>query len=171
MQELWAKLLAGEANSPGSYSKRTINLLGSLDKTDALLFKTICGFSWYTDRVAPLVYDYNAPIYKNYGIDFRALEHLDDIGLINFFSSGSYTISGMPKFINIFYYDTPIDIEFPCEQSNTFNLGMARLTRIGEELAPVCNSEYTHGFLEYILGYWQDTGLIVSSPYPPYQSS
>jgi hypothetical protein len=38
MQSLWAKVLAGEANSPGSYSKRTVNFLSSLDKSDAQLF-------------------------------------------------------------------------------------------------------------------------------------
>src|SRR5882762_299969 len=32
MQKLWAKVLAGEANHAGKYSKRTINHLASLDK-------------------------------------------------------------------------------------------------------------------------------------------
>ncbi|MDO8682256.1 MAG: DUF2806 domain-containing protein, partial [Armatimonadota bacterium] len=35
MQSLWAKVLAGEANAPGTYSKRTVNLLSSLDTNDA----------------------------------------------------------------------------------------------------------------------------------------
>ena len=43
MQVLWAKVLASEANSPGTYSKRTVNSLGSLDKRDAQLFTTLCG--------------------------------------------------------------------------------------------------------------------------------
>ena len=42
MQILWAKILAGESNSPGTYSKHTINSLGSLDKTDAELFMALC---------------------------------------------------------------------------------------------------------------------------------
>jgi hypothetical protein len=37
MQNLWAQVLAGEANSPGTYSKRTVNFLSSLDKKDAAL--------------------------------------------------------------------------------------------------------------------------------------
>lgn len=47
MQLLWAKVLANEANSPGSYSKRTINSLASLDKTDAELFIVLCCFTWF----------------------------------------------------------------------------------------------------------------------------
>jgi len=38
MQNLWAKVLAGEANAPGKYSKRTVNLLAGLDKADAETF-------------------------------------------------------------------------------------------------------------------------------------
>ena len=46
MQSLWARVLAGEANSPGRYSKRTVNFLNSLDKVDANLFTALCGFGW-----------------------------------------------------------------------------------------------------------------------------
>ena len=46
MQNLWSKVLAGEANSPGKFSKRTVNLLSSLDKNDATLFTKLCGFCW-----------------------------------------------------------------------------------------------------------------------------
>ena len=32
MQELWSRILAGEANAPGTYSKRTVNFVSNLDK-------------------------------------------------------------------------------------------------------------------------------------------
>ena len=32
MQDLWSRILAGEANAPGTYSKRTVNALSDLDK-------------------------------------------------------------------------------------------------------------------------------------------
>ena len=38
MQDLWSRILAGEANAPGTYSKRTVNFLSDLDKVDADLF-------------------------------------------------------------------------------------------------------------------------------------
>jgi hypothetical protein len=46
MQELWSRVLAGEANGPGTFSKRTVNLLSDLDKRDAELFTRLCGFGW-----------------------------------------------------------------------------------------------------------------------------
>ena len=63
MQRLWAKVLAGEANNPGKYSKRTVGLLSSLDKSDAELFRKLCSFGWFIGNVVPLVYDLDADIY------------------------------------------------------------------------------------------------------------
>src|SRR5687768_4210652 len=42
MQSLWAKLLAGQANQPGTFSKRTIEFVSNLDKSDAQLFTNLC---------------------------------------------------------------------------------------------------------------------------------
>lgn len=79
MRSLWATVLAGEANSPRSFSKRNVNFLGSLDKVDARLFTTLCGFGWYLGNVIPLVYDEQESIYNEAGIKFDTLTHLDDI--------------------------------------------------------------------------------------------
>ena len=38
MQSLWSRLLAGEATSPGTFSKRTVDFIASIDKKDAALF-------------------------------------------------------------------------------------------------------------------------------------
>ena len=46
MQTLWGRVLAGEANAPGTYSKRTVNLLSDFDKSDAELFTKLCGLGW-----------------------------------------------------------------------------------------------------------------------------
>ena len=46
MQELWSRVLANEANSPGSYSKRTVNFLSDMDKNEAESFTKLCGFGW-----------------------------------------------------------------------------------------------------------------------------
>ena len=84
MQELWSRVLAGEANAPGTYSKRTVNFLSDLDKADAELFAKLCGFGWMMGRVVPLVFDVQAEIYNKHGINFNSLSHLESIGLIQF---------------------------------------------------------------------------------------
>lgn len=42
MQVLWAKLLAGEVQQPGSFSLRTVQVLSQLSKTEALAFESLC---------------------------------------------------------------------------------------------------------------------------------
>jgi hypothetical protein len=94
MQTLWARVLAGEANSPGTYSKRTVNLLGSLDKVEAELFTILCCFAISIDEnVSPLILNHRDPIYASNNINFTVLNHLDDMGL----SVSKYQVfSGLP---------------------------------------------------------------------------
>ena len=70
MQTIWANVLAGEANTPGSFSRRTVNLLADLDKRDAELFQTLCRFGWAVGSFTPLVFDSQADIYNDLGINF-----------------------------------------------------------------------------------------------------
>jgi hypothetical protein len=44
MQILWAKILAEEANQPQRFSKRAINLVGSVDRFDIARFARLSGF-------------------------------------------------------------------------------------------------------------------------------
>src|SRR5712692_371705 len=97
MQSLWSRVLAGEANSPGSYTKRTVNFLASLDKIDAQLFTNVCKFGWMIGWVVPLIYDVRIEIYGKWGIHFSSLKHLDSIGLIQFDSLASYLRTKLPK--------------------------------------------------------------------------
>ena len=55
MQRIWAGILAGEGNSPGSFSRRTVNLVADLDKRDADLFRKLCGYAWMIGSIEPLV--------------------------------------------------------------------------------------------------------------------
>ena len=70
MQDLWSRVLAGEANTPGTYSKRTVNFLSDLDKVDAELFTKLCGFGWMIGDFMPLVFDVQAGIYNKHGVNF-----------------------------------------------------------------------------------------------------
>ena len=82
MQSLWSRVLAGEANTPGTYSKRTVNFVSELDKNDANLFTKLCRFCWNIGYMVPLVFNFEAEIYNRNGIDFDALRHLEGIGVL-----------------------------------------------------------------------------------------
>ena len=149
MQSLWARVLATEANTPGTLSKRTVNLLSDFDKRDAELFTTFCGFCWEIEDITPLVFDFGAEIYNKHGINFDTLSHLDTIGLIHFERTSSLSLNPAPKAMS--YYGKRLDLSIPESIINAaFYIGQARLTTIGEELFLICGSKSVDGFYEYV---------------------
>jgi len=169
MQHLWAKVLAGEANAPGQYSKRTVNALSSFDKSDAKLFTQFCSFCWSDLRDMPMVYDYNDEIYKENGISFSALRHLDDIGLLKFEGSLEFARINLANVVVISYYGTRVWIKFNKEDDNEFKMGNVELTRIGEELSPITGAKPIPEFFEYVLKHWIEKGYVLSSVWPKEQ--
>jgi hypothetical protein len=155
MQDLWSRVLAGEANAPGTYSKRTVNFLSDLDKIDAELFSKLCGFGWVIGNFVPLVFDITGDIYNRNGINFNSLSHLASIGLIQFESIGGLIRHGLPKRFVVHYYDRPLSLEMAKDVDNDLVIGLARLTNTGAELAPICGSEPVDGFWEYVQNNWK----------------
>ncbi len=155
MQGLWSRVLAGEANAPGSYSKRTVNFLSDLDKAEAELFTKLCGFGWQIGNVVPLVFDVQAEIYNKYGINFGTLSHLESIGLVQFHNITGFLKQNLPKKLNVSYYGRALTLEIPQDADNTLQIGKVFLTRTGQELAPICGSKPVDGFLEYVKDQWK----------------
>jgi hypothetical protein len=170
MQGLWAKILAGEANSPGKYVKRTINFLASMDKGDALLFSHLCRFNFFlAGATHPLIYDVNEVIYKSCEVNFGNLSHLESIGLIHFgpsFSEYTVSFSGQPSG-RITYFGKPVWIEFPNAEDCTFRVGKAMLTLVGQQLASVCGAQPVDGFVEYVTAKWKSFGYKTDPPIGP----
>jgi len=156
MQNLWSRVLSGEANVPGTYSKRTVNFLSDLDKADAKFFSNLCGFGWTIGIVMPLIFDYQADIYDNKEITFNSLIHLESIGLIQFNNLSGFVIQSLPQKISVSYYDQVLELSFAKETDNELNLGKVVLTKIGQELAPICGSKPVDGFMDYVKDQWKD---------------
>jgi hypothetical protein len=162
MQALWSKILAGEANRPGRFSKRTVNLMSSLDKTDAELLRYVCSLNWQIgDNVVPLVYDYSDEIY---GIEkcFGILKHLADIALVSFEPLTGYSRARLPQTLVVYFFDKGFEITFPLPENNTLFVGQVLLSQAGMELAAICGSAPHPGFEEYVLGRWKAMGLQVT---------
>ena len=166
MQSLWSRLLSGEATKPGTFSKRTVDFVASMDKKDAQLFTEFCQFCWFMGDVIPLIMDVQNDVFNKQGINFTTLKHLDSIGLISFESVSGYRRMGFGKYAQIHYFGTPILIEFSKDTDNEIQLGNALLTQAGRELAPICGAKRNEEFYEYIIGDWYKKGLIVSTLLP-----
>ena len=90
IQRVWAKILAGEVNKPGSFSLETLDVVRNLSKQDAELFTKICK---HCIQSSPQILF--LPQYDNYlekcGITYSEILRLDEIGLVN--SSGFISLN------------------------------------------------------------------------------
>jgi len=164
MQSVWSSILAGEANAPGSFSKRTIELIASLDKRDAELFSKFCSFIWVIGNAAPLVYDSQHAIYVDNGINFESLSHLDSLGLITFNNIAGFQRLKLPKRFAVLYFAQVVIVEMPQEAENSMQIGNAVLTRAGHELARIVGTKPLPEFKEYVLKKWQEFGYKIITP-------
>jgi hypothetical protein len=154
MQDLWAKILAGEANIPGTYAKRTLHLMATLDKNDAQIFTNLCAFLWYINGPLIIVFDEQAEIYTKNNISFTILKHLDSIGLISFEPLAGYKRMKFSKTNTASYFSKTITLEFQNESDNDLNTGKVMLTEAGLQLINICNSKQIDGFVDYTLAEW-----------------
>lgn len=160
MQNLWSSILAGEANRPGSYSKRTLHMMASLDKKDAVLFTKLCGFTWVIETPVPLIFDSENDVYTNNGINFSTLKHLDAIGLISFESLSGYRRKGFDnKKVATNYGGKIVTLEFKNEGKNDLNIGHAIFTDVGLQLVQFCQRSVVSGFEEYAMAEWLKAGV------------
>ncbi|MCM2283657.1 MAG: DUF2806 domain-containing protein [Desulfobacula sp.] len=155
MQNIWAQVLAGEANAPGSFSKRTVNLLGDLDKRDAELFQSLCRFGWLVGNFTPLVFDNQEKIYNDLGIDFESLSHLDSLGLIQFNGVSGFKRQRLPKNFAVAYCREVLPLTMSKETDNELSIGEVLLTKAGHELARVVKVPGVDGFYDYVKEKWK----------------
>jgi hypothetical protein len=165
MQHLWARVLAGEANAPGKYSKRTVNFLDSLDKSDADLFQKVCSVACEYDESLPLIYDVDNAIYASAGLSFANLTHLDEIGLLTYESLSGFALTKMPKTITMNYHGQVLELAF-AQEGAQLSVGHVLLSKVGQELASICQPVPLEGFLDFVVGEWMSAGIVCSSPWP-----
>jgi hypothetical protein len=163
MQSLWAKLLAGEATKPTSFSKRTVDFVASMDKRDAALFTLLCRYVWSFPDPIPLIYDPNAEYLKKIGLTFASFKHLDAIGLISFESVAGYSFAGIEKNAVFAYFDQRVFIQFPQEANNNLEVGKVLLTATGKELFHICGAVSDDEYFREVLKAWLTRSLIVTT--------
>lgn len=160
MQQLWSRVLAGEANVPGAFAKQTVNLLADLGKSDAELFMHLCGFCWVIrGDIVPLVFDVQGEMYHRHGIKFNSLSHMESLGLIQFNAITGFATVKAPKTITVSYYGRSTSLTLPSD-NNESQLGKVLLTRAGEQLAPVCGAAPIEGFFDFVYDRWAGQFLV-----------
>jgi hypothetical protein len=174
MQRLWAKVLAGEANKPGSFSRKTVNLIADLNTRDANLFTKLCCFCWAVGpRHIPLIFGFgdthqpgfskeDGAIYNRHGVCFDTVRHLEALGLVQI-SSGTCSVTFLGEKADVFYNVRKLSLKFQPGLERRLPTGHVLLTQAGEELAPYCGSCPVEGFFELVRDRWP--GFAVSTSF------
>lgn len=111
-RELWGRILAGELNKPGSFSKRTLSILSDMEKREAESFMKLCSYS--TGLVAKsdgkhviagnlipiLSKDESGASFNGGKISLSELSMLDSLGLID---KSLININKIPKGMTFSY--------------------------------------------------------------------
>ena len=181
MAELWAQLLAAEANNPGSYSRKTVNVLADLEPDDARLFKALCDFrltpanvvtrttpdggkETYFRRV-PLssklaVLDDKHPVYTAKGINFDSLARLEWLGLIRYVGGEYGEQRDHDGFLCYEHGNGQLFLAY----NGFIPLGKAEFVPAGTQLSELCTPlETPDGFVDYITEFWRGRGVRVAN--------
>jgi hypothetical protein len=152
MQKAWAKILAGEAGNPGSFSKKTVNLMSDLEKRDAILFIKLCSFIVYlSGEKIPMIFDSSAEIYNSVDLNFVNLTQLSNMGLINYLPIAGFVRKDYKTNTFANYGTTKFQIDFNEENKNReIRTGEVLLTSVGKEIASIISPELVEGFDDYL---------------------
>lgn len=158
MQEAWARILAGEANAPGSFSKQTINILSDLDKEDAENFRELCRNIWTINHEDVLVVFPGEAIYDSMGLTPEVLADVESLGLINLATSEVVLENKLDQYnLSVRYFMEEAQIKFPGIGDPMFSVdgGHVVLTKSGRQLASICDTTPIEGLFKYVCRKWK----------------
>ena len=131
MQKIWARILAGEVETPGRTSLRTLDTLRNMTKRDAVLFRDVCDFVIRGDFVfydRKFVQHYNPLRYDN-------LLHLEECGLMNTGPFLKTTFAwNEEKELALMYQSSTLMITGNPSAKDVLEIPSAILTMAGKEL-------------------------------------
>lgn len=182
MQTLWAKILAGEVNEPSTFSKITINVVSTLDRTDAEQFTKLCNFiaEFAGSRILFKI-SHRDRLFLDNEINYDTLFNLSNLGLINFstflssnaviknldFSetdqSYSFTVNYFDEQIVFKFNDLHEKILLTKSKPPEIRSGGCVLTKAGLEISRVCQSTPVDGYTDYVVEELKSQRMMVKS--------
>ena len=139
MQDLWAKILAGEIAQSSTFSIKAIDTLKNLNKKDIELFIRICSYSFNSDsqkRFLPNIDKY----LNDVGIVYEDILELSELGLIldNAFLVSEIDIEKKPK---IFVRGNKLVMTICSSSGNPMKASIDEFpfTKVGNELSLLTN--------------------------------
>lgn len=156
MQNIWARILAGEANNPGAFSRRTLSIVSDLTKTDAEIFVKVCSLSVQFHDCPRPIFPEAATAPANKICSFEEREHLASLGLINHSWTASFMELDKIQDVKVDYFGRIIVARRKKGGALGYKIpfGIVAFTAFGIELARICNAKPIPNHFEEILQFW-----------------
>lgn len=140
MKYIWAKVLAGEVETPGSFSLRTLDVLRNLSKDEAELFVRVSQFVLYQKN--HFIY-YDTLLLEKYGIEYIDIARLIEIGLLhsNLHAVKTYDYSPDVEHEFGFIYGRKVIVFVLPPAQKKINVPVVLLSKPAEELMKMVNVE------------------------------
>ncbi len=161
MQAIWSRLLAGEANQPGSFSKRTVDLVASLDKADALLFERLSRYAW---NIGIMFLERPDLATIEVGLTYQELAHLESLSLIRYEDAGFHTTIESPDAELALEYFNRLVVCASDSPPQIVQVGRVMLTKSGEQLLKLCKCVPSHAIFDEVVRHLVNQNLRVFSP-------
>lgn len=164
MQEMWARILAGEANNPGTFSRKTINTLGDMDRRDAELFTELCRFVWsFPTDLEPIVF-LHRDLWQQHGLTFSSLTDLESLGLIRSEVGlfGGIATNKLPQSFMASYREQSVRISFSEPTGGQLPIGRVAFTSAGRQLYSIVDCSTVDGLFELMCDSWREASNIES---------
>lgn len=164
-QQLWGRVLAGEINAPGSFSKRSMSILADMEQEDARAFEKLCA-RCIGGKLGNGQYQEPMPMLINVGEEFaitpQEMAALNSIGLTNFsmqgISQGATMHPGDGQLVRL----GGADYLLQGAQGVIFSFTVHEFTKYGVELSKLCQMGCEPGFGGTLIGKWIEAGITVN---------
>jgi len=159
MQLLWAKLLAGEIAEPGTYSYRALELIRTLQPSDAQIIEKIRTYLWESPSGLFVIQNDNIDEYfEKQSVYYDHFAHLDALGIINIdFNLG---VILRPDSGTVFSYLDNVYIVLNTKKLKV-HITTHIFTKLGEEIMGLCDKSYEEEYCELSIKYLKQLGLFL----------
>lgn len=156
MRKLWAKLLAGEVESPSRSSLKTLDILRNMTTQDARMFRDMCDFI-----INGLIFHPYEPQNAHGFYNFIEVLNLESIGLLNSGSSLNFTWDFSDGTAHLFYQDRILEIT-KIGDVNQVNIPIIVVTPPGRELYRIMEHRFRADYLQSLSRFLNEKSCALS---------
>lgn len=158
VQELVAKIIAGEYNEPGTYSMSTLHTLKMLGKNELELFERMCSLCVNDSLIPQSVFTLHKnteSILKQLEVNFGSLQYLQMLGL--FLPNSMRQIQESREKINLVLYYINHELIYESTDDNNFEINLPnfyKLSLAGKQIIKHLKPKFINEYFVWLKGYY-----------------